>query len=278
MWEYQRALVQDSLENYDIGQLLGRGGFASVYRAYHRRSRQEIAIKIINKMKIHEMNINHRVQNEILLHIPLEHENIVHAWHAFEDEENIYIVMELCSGGNLYKLLKKRGKMSESEAVAVIRQLLQALEYLHSNNIIHRDLKLSNILLVTDAASSGGDHLDRQSLRIKVCDFGLAIQLTHPDEEHFTLCGTPNYIAPEVASQQNHGYPADLWSVGCLFYSMVVGTPPFEQNNVHDTLQSIIKGEFKQPKPEEGGLSHTGRDFIECLLQLVRVLTTVKQL
>ena len=144
-------------------------------------------------------------------------------------------------------------------------QLLRALEYIHSKGVVHRDLKLSNIL-ITEAIINDGKHLSKR-IFVKICDFGLAVRILHPDEEHFTLCGTPNYIAPEIAAQRSsHGYPADLWSIGCLFYSMMVGEPPFEQENIPQTLQAIMAGEFEIPK---GVFSETAIDFLRSLLTLV---------
>ena len=241
-----------TLEDYDIGQLLGRGGFANVFRAKNRLSRETVAIKVISKSTIEELNLHERVRNEIRIHSKLQHHHVVQYKTHFETTTHIYIVMESCSHGNLYRYFKKQGRLSEAEAAHIVSQLLQALEYLHSNGIVHRDLKLSNIIL-------------NQGLEVKLCDFGLAIQLEHPDEEHFTICGTPNYIAPEIASQKSHGCPADLWSVGCLFYSLVTGIMPFEHpDGVKETLQNIIVGNYEQPR----GVSKSALDFLNGFLDL----------
>ena len=239
-------------EDYDIGQSLGRGGFANVFRAKNRSSRENVAIKMICKSKIEELGLHERVRNEIRIHSKLHHHHIVQYKTHFETTSHVYIVMESCSHGNLYRYFKKQGRLSESDAAYIVSQLLKALEYLHSIGIVHRDLKLSNIIL-------------NQNLEVKICDFGLAIQLEHPDEEHFTICGTPNYIAPEIASQKSHGCPADLWSIGCLFYSLVTGIMPFEHSDgVKETLQNIIGGHYEQPT----GVSPTALDFLNCLLDL----------
>ena len=240
------------LEDYDIGQLLGRGGFANVFRAKNRLSRETVAMKVISKSKIEELNLYERVRNEIRIHSKLHHHHIVQYKTHFETTTHIYIVMESCTHGNLYRYFKKKGMLAERDAAHIVSQLLQALEYLHDNGIVHRDLKLSNIIL-------------NESLEVKLCDFGLAIQLEHPDEEHFTICGTPNYIAPEIASQKSHGCPADLWSIGCLFYSLVTGIMPFEHpDGVKETLQNIIVGNYEQPR----GVSSSALDFLNCFLDL----------
>ena len=269
------------VQDYDLGQIIGRGGFARVYRARHRLSGTEVAIKVIEKEKMEQMKMTERVQSEIKIHSSLApHPNIVRALTSFEDENCYYLVMELCPKGNFYRYLKRKGRLSEAETRHVIHQLLQALSHLHAFGVIHRDLKLSNILIVDDCEgesqnlnastqspmdageicvrssqnsvctiSSGScftdyhskasqdsmsscsfkKNLPKPKISIKLCDFGLAALMEHPDEEHYTLCGTPNYIAPEIASHNPHAYPADMWSVGCLFYTMIVGHPPFEE-------------------------------------------------
>lgn len=252
------SMASTTLDDYDLGQQIGKGGFATVYRARHRAKGTEVAIKVTRKDAITDAAMMERVKNEIIIHRKLKHRNIVAFLGCFEDSLNVYIVLELC-GGNLFHYLKERGPMSESTAVVVIQQLISALECIHNQGIVHRDLKLSNILL-----TNHGPGVDEE-LTIKVCDFGLAVQRQHPDEEHYTLCGTPNYIAPEVAAQRAHGYPADLWSVGCLFYTMVVGAPPFEQGDVKETLEKIISGVYT----ESDKISEEGHHFLRSLLHLV---------
>lgn len=281
-----------SIDDYDIGQLLGKGGFACVYRARHRISGDNVALKVIAKSIAvvattggHDAAVNsiNRVKNEILIHSQLRHRNIVRFMGCFEDDHNVYMILELCNYGNMFQFLRRNGPLSETIAVVVIQQLILALEYIHEHGVVHRDLKLSNILLARpdiniSSNSSDSDYENDKSF-IKICDFGLAIKKEHPDEEHYTLCGTPNYIAPEIASQHAHGYPADLWSIGCLFYSLVVGTPPFEKekkgsrdedsahgNDVKDTLQRILSGEYHEPVDK---LSPTGVLFLRSLLHLV---------
>ena len=221
----------------------------------------DVAIKVIAKSAKKtndDVLFKRRIENEIKVHSKLKHNNIVELYTVFEDDDAVYVVMELCAQGNLYKYLKLYGTLNEKEAAFIMHQLLLALEYMHTIGIVHRDLKLSNILI-----SDIGDG-EANELNVKLCDFGLAVILEHPDEEHFTLCGTPNYIAPEVAMQRSHGLPADLWSVGCLFYSMVVGAPPFEQGDVKHTLQKIVTGEYSEPS----GISENALDFMRSLLDI----------
>ena len=182
------------LEDYDIGGLLGKGGFAHVYRCRHRITGLEYAVKVIHQS--HAMTI----QQEISLHSICHHPNIVEFIESFDDENNTYIILESCRL-NLFKYVKTVGKLTERLSGYIVKQVFQALEYLHSRNILHRDIKLSNIL-ISKIHSREMDNID-----IKLCDFGLAIQNYHPDEEQYTLCGTPNYLAPGTYisfSSSNH--------------------------------------------------------------------------
>ena len=253
------------LDNYDIGIFLGQGGFAKVFRARNRIRGNEVAIKIIPTVchavdsgeSFHDvMNKKRRILNEIEIHSRLKHENIVQLYEHFSENNSMHLVLEVCAYGNLYKYLRDHGPLDETKSGTVIKQILLALEYLVHKNIIHRDLKLSNVLISSE-----------NPILIKLCDFGLATQLEHPDEEHYTLCGTPNYIAPEIQNQRSHSFPADIWSAGCLFYFMVAGAPPFDTvENIEETLR-MIKAGTAPGLPSE--LSSMAIDFMCSLLQLV---------
>lgn len=181
-----RRMIQ-SIDDYDIGQLLGRGGFASVYRARERSTCLLFAVKIMIKTFIQEHKMESRVFNEIKIHSELNCEGIVKLHSHFEDSEFVYLVLELCEGGNLYQYLKSNGPLSETEASSVISQLLASLEYMHGQGVVHRDLKLSNILLVRDSNSTSSSTHSLLGHGIKLCDFGLAIRVGHPDEVNFIL-------------------------------------------------------------------------------------------
>lgn len=130
-----------------------------------------------------------RVRQEVAIHSRLKHPAILELFTFFEDADFVYLVLELAHNGELQRFLRQaRQVMSESEAANIIRQVLAGLIYLHSHRILHRDMSLSNLLLTKD-------------MHVKIADFGLATQLTRPDEKHMTMCGTPNYISPEVASR-----------------------------------------------------------------------------
>lgn len=278
-------MKNDNLDSYDLGQIIGKGGFASVYRAIHRTSGREVAIKITEKDRMSQLGMTERIANEVKIHSTLpHHHNVINVISTFEDDHNIYLVMDLCVKGNLYKELRRKKRFAEPEAKHVIKQLLSAVSHLHREGIVHRDLKLSNILIEAPPVSNITHKREREGkagldyYTIKICDFGLAIQIEHPDEEHFTLCGTPNYIAPEIADHKAHGYPVDLWSIGCLFYTLVVGSPPFEQRISIEEKSDDHHGShnnttvFKNMKssdyniPEEVTLSTQGKHFLSSLL------------
>src|SRR5690606_6004708 len=142
----------------------------------------------------------------IKIHKSIVNEHVVRFEHYFEDAENVYILLELCQNQSLNELLKRRKRLTEFEAVYYLHQLVQALKYLHSHRIIHRDLKLGNLFL-------------SEKMCLKVGDFGLATRLDYEGERRRTVCGTPNYIAPEVLEGKlGHSYQVDIWALGVILY------------------------------------------------------------
>lgn len=257
------------MEEYDVGSLLGKGGFAHVYRCRHRSSGREVALKVITNQ-----TFNPTV--EINIHRKCDHPSIINLLDSFSEANSTCIVLECCQS-NLYKYLKTNSTIPEPTSAYIVKQILDALHYLHSHHIIHRDIKLSNILISEIHYTRPVNNID-----IKVCDFGLASQLQHPDEEHYTLCGTPNYIAPEIVRQEGNSYPGDIWAVGCLNYSLLTGAPPFERqegagddkqnggDGLHATLRNIVAGVYKIPTSK---VSAAGVRFLESLLNQVCVRT-----
>lgn len=229
------SLFGEKIEDYEILEHLGKGGFAHVYRARCRRTGIFVAIKMIDKAMMAGAGMIGRVRQEVTIHSRLKHPAILELYTFFEDAHYVYLVLELAHNGELAKHFKlgTRG-LSEKAAADIFRQVLSGVLYLHTHNIIHRDLSLNNLLLTKD-------------LKVKIADFGLATQLNGPDEKHVTMCGTPNYISPEVASREVHGLPADVWGLGCMLYTLLVGSPPFHTQHVKTTLNKVINGDFKIP-------------------------------
>lgn len=209
------AKLGDSIRDYEVFNFLGKGGFAEVYRARSRLSGLEVAIKMVDKGILRRTGVSSaRVQQEVAIHSRLKHPSVVELYNYFEDRQYVYLVVEYCQGGELQGYLQSRkGPLSEPEASHLLGQVVSGLLYLHSHRILHRDLSLSNLLLTHD-------------LHVKIGDFGLATQLKSPWDRHTTMCGTPNFMSPEVASQNPHGLEADVWSLGVMLHTFLLGRPP----------------------------------------------------
>ncbi|XP_054724483.1 serine/threonine-protein kinase PLK4-like [Uloborus diversus] len=177
-----------------------------------------------------------RVEQERMIHPKLQHTSIVKLITTFEDDQNYYLVLEYCEKGTLAKYLKLRGRLEEGEARDIIKQVLEGLLYLHSKNIIHRDLTLRNILLTKD-------------MKIKIADFGLSTQLKSADEKKFTMVGTAQFMSPELTmgARSCHGKGVDIWALGCVLYALLVGTPPFDGRDIGEIFKKARKCDVKIP-------------------------------
>jgi polo-like kinase 4 len=240
---------QFSLDDLEIISPLGRGAYSVVYKVKTRSKNEFYALKVVNKSNPSSTRVTKRLENEISLQRSLSHKNIVQLLKSFEDQDNFYLLLELCSGGDLFSYLKSSGKLEESEAKKICGHVVEGISYLHSRNILHRDLKLGNILLTEDKTA-------------KIADFGLATQLRDLSEERNTLCGTPNYISPEIVSRRPYGLSSDLWSLGCILFACLTGHPPFDSPSIQDTLLKLK--DMKLFLPQD--LSSEAADLIQDLL------------
>ncbi|TDG42085.1 hypothetical protein AWZ03_011487 [Drosophila navojoa] len=242
----------ETIDEYEVQHLLGKGGFACVYKAKCLRTHQNVAIKMIDKKLIQGSGLSNRVRQEVEIHSRLKHPSVLQLYTFFQDANYVYLILELADNGELHRYMNQQMKrpFTEDEASSILRQVVDGLLYLHSHNIMHRDISLSNLLLSKD-------------MHVKIADFGLATQLKRPDERHMTMCGTPNYISPEVVSHMSHGLPADLWGVGCMLYTLLVGRPPFDTDAVQSTLNKVVHSDYTMP----GHLSYEARDLIDKLLR-----------
>ncbi|XP_068908710.1 serine/threonine-protein kinase PLK4 [Tenebrio molitor] len=239
----------EKIEDYEVYNLLGKGGFASVYHAKCLKTGLNVAIKMIDKKLMQAAGMVKRVEQEVSIHYRLKHPSILELYTFFEDVNYVYLVLELCHNGELRQYIKCKA-LTESEVSNIMKQVVEGIKYLHIHNILHRDMSLSNLLLTKD-------------MQVKIADFGLATQLSRPDEKHLTVCGTPNFISPEVLSRTSHGLEADVWGLGCLLYNLLVGSPPFDTHGVKNTLNRIVSASYHLPSH----LSVEAKDLINSLLQ-----------
>lgn len=190
--------------------------------------------------------------SEIKIHRSVHHQHVVKFEHFFEDAENVYILLELCHNQSMNELLRRRKRLHELEVQCYSMQIILALKYLHSHRIIHRDLKLGNLFL-------------NDKMEIKLGDFGLATKLDFDGEKKRTICGTPNYIAPEVLEgKAGHSYEVDVWSLGVIIYTLIIGKPPFETSDVKTTYSRIRKNAYAFP--EHVVISDGAKDLITKIL------------
>ena len=231
---------------------LGSGSFGRVFLVSHNETKKLYALKVIDKRKLlvsyGKLDI---IYNEINIHSKLDHENIIKLYNVHEDNENINIIMEYAPHGNLYELItKEKNGFSEYKAFEYFIQVVNAVYYLHNNNIIHRDIKPENILM-------GEDN------KIKLCDFGWAKELTL--ENRSTFCGTVEYMAPEIVENENYDYGVDIWSLGILLYELLYGHSPFKANNTKNVILNIKSHELTYDDKKKN-ISNSCKDLIKKLL------------
>lgn len=237
-------------EYYRIGKCIGKGAFGKVNLAIQKATQSLVAIKSINKQYLKDEGSKRKVMQEVYILKKIRHWNVVHFFETFETEKYILLVMELCGGGDLLNYVRKRRRLKEDLAKYFFKQIIEALHYIHQKNIVHRDIKLDNILL---------DHEGN----VKICDFGVS-KLVRPGELMTEQCGTPAYIAPEILLDKGYkGYGVDVWSAGVVLYSMLYGTVPFKGNSMNELHKLIIRGNvtFKDDISEEA------RDLLKRLLE-----------
>mmetsp|Transcript_120942 Transcript_120942/g.342121 ORF Transcript_120942/g.342121 Transcript_120942/m.342121 type:complete len:951 (-) Transcript_120942:202-3054(-) len=243
------------MARYKKGRFLGKGGFAKCYEVQDVDTKEVFAAKIVAKASISKPRAHAKLKSEIAIHSSLDHSTVVKFYDYFEDSDHVYIILELCPNQTLNEFMRRRPnkRLSEPEAMFYIYDLIVGLQYLHHRRVIHRDLKLGNLFL--DA-----------HVRLKMGDFGLAAQLDHDGEKKRTICGTPNYIAPEILEgKHGHSYEVDIWSLGVILYTMLIGRPPFETSDVKTTYRRIRYNQytFSETVP----ISDHAKDLISSILR-----------
>ncbi|CCG22809.1 Cdc5 polo-like kinase [Candida orthopsilosis Co 90-125] len=240
--------------DYRRGNFLGEGGFARCFQMKDA-SGQIYAAKTVAKASIKNEKTKTKLLSEIKIHKSLKHPNIVNFVDCFEDDVNVYILLEICPNQSLMELLKNRKRVSEPEVRLFMVQVVGAIKYLHSRRVIHRDLKLGNIFFDPE-------------MNLKIGDFGLASVLPSTDSKKYTVCGTPNYIAPEVLGGKNtgHSFEVDIWAIGIMMYALLVGKPPFQAKDVNVIYERIKKTEYYFP--DDKPISESAKILIKDLLSL----------
>jgi calcium-dependent protein kinase len=243
---------KDSIENYyEFGAEIGSGAYGKVIKAQEISSGNIYAIKIIQKNRVIEF---HTFKQEIEILRVLDHPNIVKLIECFETDRLCYLVLEHCEGGELFQKLVKEKNFSELKAAEIMRKLISAVVYCHSNAICHRDLKPENCLIVDKTDNSD----------IKIIDFGLAAFVTE-DQILNDVCGTPHYVAPEVLTG-SYRLECDCWSLGIILFMMLSGTPPFTGKNNQEVLMKVYNASYSFRTKAFAKVSEMAKDLIARLL------------
>ena len=221
------------LSDFEIGRPLGKGKFGTVFLAREKRTKYIVALKMLKKSQLLRAGVEHQLRREIEIQSHLRHKNILRMYGYFYDETRIYLILEYSTGGELYKLLTAKGCFSESYSAHLISDLSKALAYCHSKHIIHRDIKPENLLM-------------GYNNEIKIADFGWSIHA--PSSRRQTLCGTLDYLPPEMVEGKDHDETVDIWTLGILLYEFLVGSPPFETESHSATYKRITAVDLRFPK------------------------------
>ncbi|XP_036372423.1 serine/threonine-protein kinase DCLK2-like isoform X7 [Megalops cyprinoides] len=244
------------MEKYKVGKVIGDGNFAVVKECVERSTGKEFALKIIDKAKC--SGKEHLIENEVAVLRRVKHPNIIMLIEEVDTPTELYLVMELVKGGDLFDAITSSTKYTERDASAMVFNLAGALKYLHSMNIVHRDIKPENLLVCEypDGTKS-----------LKLGDFGLATVVEGPLH---TVCGTPTYVAPEIIAESGYGLKVDIWAAGVITYILLCGFPPFrsENNLQEDLFDQILVGRLEFPSPYWDNITDSAKELIGQMLQV----------
>ncbi|XP_065751923.1 serine/threonine-protein kinase DCLK1 isoform X1 [Phocoena phocoena] len=241
-------------ERYKVGRTIGDGNFAVVKECVERSTAREYALKIIKKSKCRGKE--HMIQNEVSILRRVKHPNIVLLIEEMDVPTELYLVMELVKGGDLFDAITSTNKYTERDASGMLYNLASAIKYLHSVNIVHRDIKPENLLVY--------EHQDG-SKSLKLGDFGLA---TIVDGPLYTVCGTPTYVAPEIIAETGYGLKVDIWAAGVITYILLCGFPPFRGSGDDQEVlfDQILMGQVDFPSPYWDNVSDSAKELITMML------------
>uniref|UniRef100_A0A8D8V9W1 calcium/calmodulin-dependent protein kinase n=1 Tax=Cacopsylla melanoneura TaxID=428564 RepID=A0A8D8V9W1_9HEMI len=242
-------------DNYDLKEELGKGAFSVVRRCVQKSTGLEFAAKIINTKKLSARDFQ-KLEREARICRKLQHPNIVRLHDSIQEENYHYLVFDLVTGGELFEDIVAREFYSEADASHCIQQILESVNHCHSNGVVHRDLKPENLLLASKAKGAA----------VKLADFGLAIEVQGEQQAWFGFAGTPGYLSPEVLKKEPYGKPVDIWACGVILYILLVGYPPFWDEDQHRLYAQIKAGAYDYPSPEWDTVTPEAKNLINQML------------
>ncbi|XP_017877722.1 calcium/calmodulin-dependent protein kinase type II alpha chain isoform X16 [Ceratina calcarata] len=242
-------------DEYELHEELGKGAFSVVRRCVQRNTGHEFAAKIINTKKLTPRDFQ-KLEREARICRKLQHPNIVRLHESIQEENSHYLVFDLVTGGELFEDIVAREFYSEADASHCIQQILESVNHCHHNGIVHRDLKPENLLLASKIKGAA----------VKLADFGLAIEVQGDAQAWFGFAGTPGYLSPEVLRKEPYGKPVDIWACGVILYILLVGYPPFWDEDQHKLYAQIKAGSYDYPSPEWDTVTPEAKNLINQML------------
>ncbi|XP_042148190.1 calcium/calmodulin-dependent protein kinase type II delta chain isoform X13 [Ixodes scapularis] len=242
-------------DNYELKEELGKGAFSIVRRCVQKSTGLEFAAKIINTKKLSSRDFQ-KLEREARICRKLNHPNIVRLHDSIQEEGYHYLIFDLVTGGELFEDIVAREYYSEADASHCIQQILESVNHCHMNNVVHRDLKPENLLLASKAKGAA----------VKLADFGLAIEVQGEQQAWYGFAGTPGYLSPEVLKKDPYGKPVDIWACGVILYILLVGYPPFWDEDQHRLYMQIKAGAYDYPSPEWDTVTPEAKNLINSML------------
>ncbi|XP_028851368.1 calcium/calmodulin-dependent protein kinase (CaM kinase) II beta 1 isoform X36 [Denticeps clupeoides] len=244
-------------DEYQLYEELGKGAFSVVRRCVKLCTGQEYAAKIINTKKLNARD-HQKLEREARICRLLKHPNIVRLHDSISEEGFHYLLFDLVTGGELFEDIVAREYYSEADASHCIHQILDSVNHIHQHDIVHRDLKPENLLLASKCKNAA----------VKLADFGLAIEVQGDQQAWFGFAGTPGYLSPEVLRKEAYGKPVDIWACGVILYILLVGYPPFWDEDQHKLYQQIKAGAYDFPSPEWDTVTPEAKNLINQMLTI----------
>ncbi|OQR93526.1 protein kinase [Achlya hypogyna] len=225
-----------TIHDFDIGRELGRGRFGQVFLAREKKTRKILAIKILAKEQLHLGGVVEQLKREVEIHSRIRHPHILPLYATFQDESKVYLVLKYAPHGDLFTRLKNapHGRLDERTAARVMLQLISAIQTCHQHNVVHRDIKPENILLGNDE-------------EVLLADFGWSAANVTAANRRETLCGTLDYLSPEMLNGLKYDASVDIWAIGVLLFELLVGKPAFESQDQSHTSELILNARYRVP-------------------------------